>query len=143
EQIDEGLAVLDRALRLERAGPYQVQAAIAALHDQAPSVADTDWPQIAALYATLERLEPTPVVTINRAVAVAEADGPLAGLALLGPLEADGRLERYQSLHAARADLLRRAGDEEAAQAAYQRAIDLSDNQQERQALQRRAASPP
>jgi RNA polymerase sigma-70 factor (ECF subfamily) len=142
-QVDEGVAVLDRALRLERAGPHQLQAAIAALHDQAPSVAQTDWPQIAALYATLEHLEPTPVVTVNRAVAVAEADGPHAGLALLRPLEADDRLARYQPLHAARAELLRRAGDEEGAQAAYQQAIDLSDNQQEKHALQRRAATSP
>jgi RNA polymerase sigma-70 factor (ECF subfamily) len=83
------------------------------------------------------------VVTVNRAVAVAEADGPHAGLALLRPLEADERLARYQPLHAARAELLRRTGDEEAAQAAYQRAIDLSGNRQERQALQRRAATSP
>jgi RNA polymerase sigma-70 factor (ECF subfamily) len=138
-RIEEGVATLDRALRLEHPGRYQLQAAIAALHDEAPSVARTDWPQIAALYGALEAIDPTPVVTINRAVAVAEADGPHAGLALLQPLEHDERLARYQPLHAARAELLRRTGDEDGARAAYQRAIDLSTNEAERRALRRRA----
>jgi RNA polymerase sigma-70 factor (ECF subfamily) len=140
-KIEDGLAVLDRALRLRRPGPYQLQAAIAALHAQAPSFADTDWRQIAALYESLERVDPSPVVTINRAVAVALADGPGAGLELLAPLADDARLERYQPLHAARAELLRRAGDAPGARAAYDRALALTANERERAALARRAAA--
>jgi RNA polymerase sigma-70 factor (ECF subfamily) len=138
-RIDEGVAVLDLALARGQAGPYQVQAAVAALHDEAPSVAETDWAQVAALYAVLERLGPSPVVTLNRAVAVAYAEGPRAGLALLAPLADDARLARYQPLAAARAELLRRAGDAEAAAAAYRRAIELTANEREREALERRA----
>ena len=134
-RIAEGSTTLDRALRLRRSGPYVVQAAIAALHSQAPSWDATDWPQIAGLYGELERLEPSPVVTINRAVAVGFADGARAGLAILDGLEAEGRLERYQPLHAARAELLRRAGDVVAADAAYGRAIALSGSGAERAAL--------
>ncbi len=139
--LDEGVAVLARAMRLARPGAYQLQAAVAALHAQAPSVAETDWPQIAALYAALERIDPSPVVTINRAVAVAQADGPLAALGLLAPLEHDDRLARYQPLHAARAELLHRAGDLDGARAAYRQAIALTDNTRERAALGRRAAA--
>ena len=139
-QLAEGATVLERALRLGRPGPYQLQAAIADLHGQAPSFADTDWRQIAALYAALERVDPSPVVTINRAVAVAQAEGARAGLELLAPLDADERVARYQPLHAARAELLRRAGDLAGARAAYSRAIALTDNAPERAALERRAA---
>ena len=106
-RIDEGVAVLERALRLPGAGAYSIQAAIAALHDQAPSFADTDWAQIAGLYGALARVDASPVVTINRAVAVGFAEGPAAGSALLDAVEG---LERYQSFHAARAELLRRWG---------------------------------
>jgi RNA polymerase sigma-70 factor, ECF subfamily len=137
EAIAEGSAILDRALRLRRPGPYVVQAAIAALHSQAPSFEATDWPQIAGLYAELERLDPSPVVTINRAVAVAFAQDAHAGLALLDALD-DPRLDRYQPLHAARAELLRRAGDVAGADGAYARAIALSNSEPQRAALQRR-----
>jgi RNA polymerase sigma-70 factor (ECF subfamily) len=140
-RIEEGLAVLDRAVRLRRPGSYQLQAAIAALHAEAPTFADTDWRQIAALYARLAELEPSPVVAINRAVAVAQADGPQDGLAILDALAADPRLDRYQPLHAARAELLRRTGDAAAARAAYERAIALTANEREREELERRLSA--
>jgi RNA polymerase sigma-70 factor (ECF subfamily) len=133
----EGLAELERGLRRRQPGPYQVQAAIAALHMESPG---PDWPQIAALYETLDRLAPSPVVEINRAVAVAFASGPRAGLELLAPLLADPALERYQPLHAAHAGLLRRAGDLDAAAGAYAAAIALSTNAVERADLERRLA---
>jgi RNA polymerase sigma-70 factor (ECF subfamily) len=138
-RIAEGRTVLMRALRLRRIGPYQLQAAIAAQHAAAPTVAATDWPRVAALYRTLAGLDPSPVVTINRAVAVGRADGPDAGLALLAPLTGDARLARYQPLHAAHADLLRRSGDAAGARAAYDRALALTTNARERAALARRA----
>ena len=137
ERIGEGVAVLDCGLRLGRPGAYLVQAAIAALHAQAPSWEATDWPQIAGLYAELARHDPSPVVAINRAVAVSFADAPEAGLAILDELGSDTRLERYQPLHAARADLLRRTGDAAGADAAYAKAIGLSANAAERAALER------
>ena len=142
-RIDEGSATLARAVRLRRPGPYQLQAAIAGLHADAPSFAATDWPQIAALYGRLAQLDPSPVVEVNRAVAVALAEGPDAGLVVLEPLNADARLDRYQPLHAARAELLRRAGDHEAARAAYERAIARTANDRERAELGRRAAATP
>ena len=122
-------------------GPYQVQAAIAALHAAATSADDVNWPRIADLYGLLDRLAPSPVVTVNRAVAVGRADGPRAALALLGPVLADGRLAGYAPLHAAHADLLERAGDEAGAVAAWQRAAELSRNASERDALARRAVA--
>ncbi|WP_435120460.1 RNA polymerase sigma factor [Amycolatopsis thermoflava] len=121
--IAEGVGVLDRALRLGAPGPYQLQAAIAALHAQAPSAEDTDWPRIAALYAELLRIAPSPVVALNHAVAVAMTDGPAAGLALLDRIEG---LDHYHLHHAARADLLRRLGRPAEAAAAYRRAHDLA-----------------
>jgi RNA polymerase sigma-70 factor (ECF subfamily) len=139
----EGTAVLDHALSLGAPGPFQVQAAVAALHAEAPTFAATDWPQIAALYGELERLAPSPVVTLNRAAALALADGPHVGLALLATLEGDERLARYQPLHATRAELLARAGDTAGAAAAYRRAIELTDNAAERRALERRAQQNP
>jgi RNA polymerase sigma-70 factor (ECF subfamily) len=145
-RIAEGGAVLERALRLPGPGAYTVQAAIAALHADAPSFAETDWAQIAALYARLEELERSPVVTVARAVAVGLAEGPGAGLELLDRVAGDPRLERHQPLWAARAELLRRAGDPEAAGAAYERAIALTENAAERAALERRraqASAPP
>lgn len=140
-KITEGVAVLDRALRLRRPGRFQLQAAIAALHAGAPSVGETDWPQIAALYGALLAHDPSPVVAVNRAVAVAEASGAAAGLALLTPLLDDPRLARFQPLHAADAELRRRAGDAAMARAAYARAIALSGNARERAELERRSAT--
>ncbi|HEX2084684.1 MAG TPA: sigma-70 family RNA polymerase sigma factor [Solirubrobacteraceae bacterium] len=142
ERIAEGVALVDRALRLPDRGPYAIQAAIAALHARAPTWEATDWPQIAALYAALERHDPSPVVTVNRAVALGFAQGPKAGLALLGRLGDDPRLDRYLPLHAARADLLRRAGDAAGADAAYAKAIALSGNAAERAALEERRRLP-
>jgi RNA polymerase sigma-70 factor (ECF subfamily) len=139
DAIDEGRTLIDRALRLGRPGPYQVQAAIAALHAEAPHADATDWPQIAALYGELDRVAPSPVVRVNRAAAIAMADGPHVGLQLLGPLLDDGRLDRYQPLHATHAELLARAGDLSGAAAAYRRAIELTANGAERGALEQRA----
>ncbi|HUE26190.1 MAG TPA: RNA polymerase sigma factor, partial [Solirubrobacteraceae bacterium] len=139
-RIREGLRVLDRALHLGRPGPYQIQAAIAALHVDAPSFTETDWTQIAALYRALVQFGRSPVVELNRAVAVAFAEGTDQGLELLAPLLDDPSLERYQPLHAAHAELLRRAGDRAGAAAAYERAIALAGNAVERAELERRLA---
>jgi RNA polymerase sigma-70 factor (ECF subfamily) len=136
EMIDDGLAVLDAAMEIRRPGPYQVQAAIAALHARAPRPEDTDWPQIATLYRGLKAMWPTPVIELNRAVAVAMADGPDAGLALIEPLAEE--LGRYHLFHSARADLLRRAGRTSEAHLAYRRAADLATNPVERKFLLRR-----
>ena len=137
--ITEGIAVLDHALTLRQPGPFQVQAAVAALHAEAATWETTDWTQIATLYGELERIAPSPVVTINRAAAITFVDGPHVGLAVLVGLDDDGRLDRYQPLHATRAELLARAGDLEGAAAAYRRAIDLSQNPAEQPALDARA----
>jgi RNA polymerase sigma-70 factor (ECF subfamily) len=142
-RIADGRATLGRALRLRRSGPYVIQAAIAALHAEAPDFDGTDWSQIAALYGALARLDPSPVVAVNRAVAVGLADGPHAGLAILEAAAGDPRLARYQPLHAARAELLRRAGDAAGADAAYERAIALTSNEAQRAALQRSRARMP
>lgn len=139
-EIEEGTALLDRAMRAARPGPYQVQAAIAALHDAAASAAEVDWVQIAALYGRLLELAPSPVVELNRAVAVAMAAGPEAGLALLEPLVAEPRLAAYPYLHAARADLLRRLARRADAAAAYRRALELTANGVEQAFLRRRIA---
>jgi RNA polymerase sigma-70 factor, ECF subfamily len=139
-RIDEGTRTLDRALRLRRPGPYQLQAAIAALHTTAASADDTDWPQIAQLYGRLVCHVPSPVVQVNRAVAIGMAAGPRAGLCALDALATDRRLAAYQPFHAARAEMLRRAGDDAAAAAAYGRAIELSTNAVERAELERRRA---
>ena len=136
--IDEGLAILDGALVARRPGPYQLQGAIAALHARAPRPEDTDWPQIAALYDRLAETSPSPVVELNRAVAVAMADGPERGLALFVPLE--GELDGYHLFHAARADLFRRLERNEDAAAAYRRALELVTNPQQRSYLERRLA---
>jgi RNA polymerase sigma-70 factor, ECF subfamily len=138
DRIGEGLARLERAVRLRRPGEYQLQAAITALQIQAPDAEATDWAQIAELYGALGRLNPSPVVELNRAVAVGLADGPAAGLQLLEPLLADPALERYQPLYAAHAELLSRGGDAEGAARAYERAIALSANAVERAELERR-----
>ena len=138
ERIREGLATLERAVRLRRPGEYQLQAAITALQIQAPDAETTDWAQIAELYGALAALNPSPVIELNRAVAVGLADGPAAGLALLEPLLNEPALERYQPLHAAHAELLSRAGDTAGAAGAYQRAIALTANAVERAELERR-----
>ncbi|MGZ4644391.1 MAG: RNA polymerase sigma factor [Blastococcus sp.] len=119
-------------------GSYQLQAAIAALHAAATSADDVNWSRIADLYGLLDRIAPSPVVTVNRAVAVGRADGPRAALALLAPVLADGRLDGYAPLHAAHADLLERAGATDAAVAAWRRAAGLSRNAEEQAALERR-----
>jgi RNA polymerase sigma-70 factor (ECF subfamily) len=136
-EIEEGAGLVERALRHRRPGPYQLQAAIAALHAQAPSSQDTDWAQIAGLYGQLLRATPTAVIALNHAVAVAMARGPEAGLTLIDAIET---LERYHLMHAARADLLRRLGRAEEARAAYQRALELVHAEPERRFLQRRLA---
>jgi RNA polymerase sigma-70 factor (ECF subfamily) len=131
-EITEAVGLLDRALRYDAVGPYQLQAAIAALHAQAPSADQTDWPRIAALYAQLLTVAPTPVVALNHAVAVAMAATPLDGLALIDRIEG---LDRYHLLHATRADLLRRLGDTTRAAAAYRRAHELATNPADRRFL--------
>ncbi len=140
DEIAEGQAILDRALRMGRSGAYQVQAAIAALHDSVEGAAATDWRQIAALYGRLATLAPSPVVELNRAVAIAMADGPEAGLARLDDLAGDDRLAIYPYFHAARADLLRRLERWPAAAGAYRRALELTSNEVERAFLAGRLA---
>ncbi|HXG39510.1 MAG TPA: RNA polymerase sigma factor [Candidatus Limnocylindrales bacterium] len=137
-RIEEGRATLERALRIGRPGPYQVQAAIAALHDEAASAAETDWPRIARLYDRLVELAPSPVVELNRAVAVAMAGGVEEGLAAIDALAAAGRLDGYHYLHGARADLLRRLGRTAEARIAYRRALELTTNAAERRFYARR-----
>ena len=138
DRIADGLAALERAVSLRRPGEYQLQAAITALQIQAPDAEKTDWAQIAELYGALARLNPSPVVELNRAVAVGLAEGPAAGLTLLEPLLGDPALARYQPLYAAHAELLSRAGDASAAAGAYERAIALTANAVERAELERR-----
>lgn len=137
-EIAEGIETLERALAMRRPGPYQLQAAIAALHDEAATPEATDWPQIAALYDALVRFQPTAVVELNRAAAVAMAEGPEAGLELLDTLTESGALARYHLLHAARADLLRRAERFSEAAEAYRVALALCSNPVEREYLDRR-----
>ena len=136
--IEEGRATLERALRMGRGGTYQVQAAIAAVHADAGSFEATDWRQIALLYNELSRLAPSPVVELNRAVAVAMADGPTAGLSMIEAIRGDGQLESYHLMHAARADLLRRLGRMDEAALAYRRAVELVGNAAERRYLEGR-----
>ncbi|MFE3447192.1 RNA polymerase sigma factor [Nocardia sp. NPDC059180] len=136
--IAAGVQTLDDALAMHRPGPYQVQAAIAACHATAPDAAATDWPQIAALYGELARLAPSPVVDLNRAVAVAMADGIPAGLALVDKLAESGRLDGYYLLPATRGDLLRRDGRIAEAAAAYEAALELAPTDAERRYLAER-----
>ncbi len=137
DQIAEALPLVEQAFR-SGPGTYTVQAAIAALHCEAARPEDTDWPQILRLYGLLMQMQPSPVVALNRAVAVAMVQGPEAGLALLDGLAAEGELENYHLLHSARADLLRRAGAGEKAAKAYLRALELVNNESERRFLERR-----
>lgn len=139
-QIREGVALLTSTLGKAPVGPYQLQAAIAAIHDEAATADDTDWPQILALYDVLERIAPSPVVTLNRAVAVAMVKGPLAGLAVLGTVESDPQLTRSHRLEAVRAHLLELSGDAAAAREAYLRAAGSTASLPERRYLAARAA---
>jgi RNA polymerase sigma-70 factor, ECF subfamily len=137
QQIIEALPLVTEALRGE-AGPFTIQAAIAAVHCQAARAEDTDWAQIARLYEFLERVQPSPVVSLNRAVAISMVDGPKTALTLIDQLRADGNLEQYHLFHAARADMLRRLGSTEEAARSYSRALELATNDSERRFLQRR-----
>ena len=139
-QIAEGRVLVERALRMGRVGPYQLQAAIAAVHDEAPTAADTDWAQILGLYEVLRRVSPSPVVDLNRAVAVMQVEGPEAGLAAVDALGADPAMAEYRFFHATRADFLRRLGRGGEAAVAYERALALATNGPERAFLQRRIA---
>jgi RNA polymerase sigma-70 factor (ECF subfamily) len=139
EQIQEGTAILERALLMRRPGPYQLQAAIAAIHANAATADKTDWPQIAALYQQMERVQPSPVVTLNRAVAVAMSGDVHAALQITDSVAAV--LDGYYLLHATRADLLRRSGQQTEAVAAYRRAMSLTSNSVERRFLQHRLES--
>jgi predicted RNA polymerase sigma factor len=138
--IAEGTALLDRTMSSGKPGEYRLQAAIAALHDRALRVEDTDWPQILGLYDLLERLTANPVVTLNKAVALAMVEGPAAGLRLLATLDGEGRLAGHHRLHAVRAHLLEMAGDAEAALAGYREAAALTTSLPERRYLLARAA---
>jgi RNA polymerase sigma-70 factor (ECF subfamily) len=139
-EVAEGRAITDRALRMGRVGPYQLQAAIAAVHDEAATAADTDWPQILGLYEVLRRLTPSPVVELNRAVALAQVAGPEAGLAAVDGLGADPAMAEYRFFHATRADFLRRLGRWGEAIDAYTAALALTANEPERAFLEGRRA---
>ena len=139
-QIEEGVGIIGDTLGRGAIGPYQLQAAIAAIHDEAPSADETDWPQILALYDVLEQVSPGPVVTLNRAVAVAMVDGPRAGLAVLGTLDADDRMTHTHRLEAVRGHLLELAGDPDAARESYRRAARMTASIPEQRYLAMRAA---
>lgn len=142
-QIAEGTVILERALRRRRAGPFQIQAAIAACHAIAPAAAQTDWPQIVGLYGQLARVAPSVIVDLNRAVAIGMADGPEAALPLVDAITGTGQLDTYYLLHATRADLLRRAGRMPEAAMSYRLAADLAPTEAERRFLQNRLAQRP
>jgi len=138
ELLPEPEALVQRALASRRFGPYTLQAAIAAVHAEAPTAADTDWGQIVGLYEVLLRIEPSPVVELNRAAAVAMRDGPAAGLALVDAILARGDLAQYYLAHSARADLCRRLGRADDARASYRLALELTRQEPERRFLERR-----
>ena len=140
DQITEGVSLVERALSSRRFGPYTIQAAIAAVHAQAPSPAATDWTQIVGLFDLLMQADPSPVVELNRAAAVAMRDGPLAGLVLIDTILARGDLGNYHLAHAARADLYRRLGRTVEARASYEQALSLTQQEPERRFLKRRLA---
>ena len=139
-QIEEGVRIISETLGRDSIGPYQLQAAIAAIHDEAPSADETDWPQILALYDVLEQVSPSPVVTLNRAVAVAMVDGPRAGLAVLGTLDADDRMANTHRLEAVRGHLLELAGELDAARESYRRAATMTASVPEQRYLAMRAS---
>jgi predicted RNA polymerase sigma factor len=139
EAIREGVALITATLSRGQVGGYQLQAAIAAVHDEAPSAAETDWPQILVLYELLERIGPNPMVTLNHAVALAMVKGPRAGLGMLDTLHADGRLAGHHRLDAVRAHLLEMAGDHAKARAAYRAAARRTTSLPERRYLEARA----
>lgn len=141
EHIAEGIALVERALSSHHFGPYTLQAAIAAVHAEAPNAAATDWAQIVGLYDVLARAEPSPVIELNRAVAVAMRDGPSAGLALIDAILASGDLQDYHLAHSARAELCRRLGKTAEARVSYQRALELARQEPERRFLERRLAA--
>jgi RNA polymerase sigma-70 factor (ECF subfamily) len=136
--IREGIALVERALASKRIGPYTLQAAIAAVHAEAPSAAETDWAQIVALYDLLLRTEPSPIIELNRAVAVAMRDGPAKGLELVDALLERGELTQYHLAHATRADFWRRLGMKADARASYERALTLAKQEPERRFLEKR-----
>jgi RNA polymerase sigma-70 factor (ECF subfamily) len=140
EYITEGVALVERALASRRFGPYTLQAAIAAVHAEAPHAAETDWAQIVSLYDLLRRAAPSPIIQLNRAVAVAMRDGPTAGLALIDALLARGELTDYHLAHSARADLCRRLGKNTEARTSYERALALARQEPERRFLEKRLA---
>jgi predicted RNA polymerase sigma factor len=139
-RIDEGVSIVTSTLGRGPVGPYQLQAAIAAVHDEAPSTEKTDWPQILALYEVLERASPGPMVTLNRAVALAMVQGPQAGLELLTELGRDDRMARHHRLESVRAHLLELAGDREAARESFRRAAGMTASLPEQHYLALRAA---
>jgi RNA polymerase sigma-70 factor (ECF subfamily) len=141
--IADGAALVERALTSRRFGPYTIQAAIAAVHAEAPTAAATDWAQVVGLYDLLARADPSPVIALNRAVAVAMRDGPQAGLTLIDGILARGELADYHPAHAARADLCRRLGRHADARASYERALALVRQEPERRFLERRLAALP
>lgn len=139
-QSSEGISLVERALSMKRIGPYTLQAAIAAVHAEAPSATETDWAQIVALYDLLVRVEPSSIIELNRAVAVAMRDGPAKGLKLVDELLARGELASYHLAHAVRADLLRRLGQSSEARLSYQQALALTRQEPERRFLEKRLA---
>ena len=138
--IREGIGLIERALASRRFGPYTLQAAIAAVHAEAPSTCETDWPQIVALYDLLSRADPSPIIALNRAVAIAMRDGPAKGLELVNELLEGGKLADYHLAHAARADLCRRLGKSSEARASYERALAFTKQEPERRFLEKRLA---
>ena len=140
EQINDGIKLVREALATNRFGSYTLQGAIAAVHAESPTAAETDWAQIAALYGLLARIEPSPIVELNRAVAVAMSEGPQAGLALIDEILKRGELQDYHLAHSARADLYRRLGRKAEAREAYQRALTLARQEPERRFLEGRLA---
>jgi RNA polymerase sigma-70 factor (ECF subfamily) len=141
--IREGIVLVERALASKRIGPYTLQAAIAAVHAEAPSAGETGWAQIVALYDLLLRTEPSPIIELNRAVAVAMRDGPAKGLELVDALLADGELAQYHLAHATRADFCRRLGRTTDARASYERALALAKQEPERRFLEKRLGELP
>jgi RNA polymerase sigma-70 factor (ECF subfamily) len=138
--IAEGVALVEQALRSRRFGPYAIQAAIAAVHAESPDAESTDWGEIVGLYDVLRRADPSPVIELNRAAALAMRDGPAAGLREVEAILARGQLQDYHLAHSARADLRRRLGDVPGARASYQRALQLAKQEPERRFLTRRLA---